>query len=63
MELRSRGRGSKQMELPDNAFRRALRKSIAYQRAESQREAEALGFPSWEAKERHAMEQSRKRLD
>ena len=38
---------------PDNAFYRALRKSIADQRAECQREAEALGFPSWEAKERH----------
>ena len=47
---------------PDNAFYRALRQAIADQRAECQREAEALGFPSWEAKQRHDREESRKWL-
>ena len=48
---------------PDNAFYRLLRKVTADMRAECQREAEALGFPSWEAKERHDREESRKWLE
>ena len=48
---------------PDNAFYRLLRKVTADMRAEAQREAEALGFPSWEAKERHDKEEGRKWLE
>ena len=48
---------------PDNAFYRLLRKARADMRAEAQREAEALGFPSWEAKERHDKEEGRKWLE
>ena len=47
---------------PDDAFYRGLRQDLADRRAECQREAEALGFPSWEAMERHDREESRKRL-
>ena len=45
---------------PDNAFYRALRQVTADIRAECEREAEALGFSSWEAKERHDREEGRK---
>ena len=45
---------------PDTAFYRGLRQDIADKRAECKREAEALGFPSWEAKERHARAENRK---
>ena len=45
---------------PDTPFYRGLRQTIADKRAECQREAEALGFPSWEAKERHARAENRK---
>ena len=48
---------------PDNAFYRILREVHADMRAERQREAEALGFPSWEAKESYDKEQGRKWLE
>ena len=48
---------------PDNAFYRLLRKVTSDMRAKAQKEAEALGFPSWEAKERHDKEEGRKRLE
>ena len=48
---------------PDTAFYRSLRRAVADKRAECQREAEALGFSSWEAKERHDWEKRRKRLE
>lgn len=48
---------------PDNAFYRILRQVAADIRAECQREAEALGFSSWEAKESHEKEEGRKWLE
>ena len=48
---------------PDTTFYRALRQFNADKRAELQREAEALGFPSWDAKERHDREEDRKWLE
>ena len=50
-------------DCPDTTFYRALRKFRADKRAECQREAEALGFPSWEAKQSHDRKERRKRCE
>ncbi len=47
-------------QCPDNEFYRLLRKHDAQLRAEAQKKAEALGFSSWEEKERHEEEETRK---
>lgn len=48
---------------PDDHFWNLLRKYDAENRAESRRKAEALGFASWEEKERHDREEHRKWLE
>ena len=48
---------------PDDHIWNLFRKIEAENRAESKRKAEALGFASWEEKERHDKEEHRKRLD
>ena len=48
---------------PDTTFYRALRKFRADKHAECQREAETLGFPSWEAKQSHDRKERRKWLE
>ena len=48
---------------PDDHLWNLFRKIEAEKRAESKRKAEALGFASWEEKERHDKEERRKRLE
>ena len=48
---------------PDNEVYRLLRKFDAEKRDKKQKEAEALGFSSWDEKERHEEEERRKWLE
>lgn len=50
-------------QCPDDAFYRLLRKLDAEKRDKKQKEAEALGFSSWDEKERHEEEERRKWLE